>query len=146
MVSCPPCGIEMSVGQWNTRTPNKPAEVDAQKAIDLVDLMIKLTEPTPDQTSCICFNENHSGHDEIEWTLDDWKTIRAALSGHLSTGKGGGEPAAPTQIDAGELEKAINKSGGPRLGDPGYVFTDMKTVKILREAARAHLAKSKGGV
>lgn len=57
-----------------------PTKDDAQKAIDLVDLMIKLTEPSPDQTSCICFNETHGGHDEIDWTLDDWKTIRAALA------------------------------------------------------------------
>lgn len=46
--------------------------------------------------------------------------------------------------DVGELEAAINKSGGPRLGNPDYVFTDMKTVKILREAASAHLAAIKG--
>ena len=38
------------------------------------------------------------------------------------------------------LEGAINKSGGPKLGNPEYVFVDMATVEILRDAAIKYFA------
>jgi hypothetical protein len=41
------------------------------------------------------------------------------------------------------LDEAIRKSGGRRLGDPDYVFTDMKTVDVLREAAKLYAQSRK---
>ena len=69
---------------------------------------------------------------------------------YLATGKGGGEPAAPTQIDAGELRDldvalknadTATQNGEWLIWCGGYEHT-----QAILKAARAHLAKSKGGV
>lgn len=70
---------------------------------------------------------------------------------YLATGKGGDVvPAAPTQIDAVELEAAIQYVEGwadstSKKASP-FEAEDLAAFFDVCAAARAHLAKSKGGV
>lgn len=74
MVSCCSCGIEMHVDQWNTRTPNKNAEVDLERLKREVR------------------GEKEKRYD-MDYTYDlGWNAALEAVrssSGHLATGKGG---------------------------------------------------------
>lgn len=67
----------------------------------------------------------------------------------LATGKGGGEPAAPTQIDAGELEEWASELSDFLYRIAQWGNQDGHEAECLGQglpALRAHLAKSKGGV
>lgn len=96
-------------------TTNKPAEVDPEVLQALQFLTVGA--------------EDSYDPDHVKVAA---KMIKDALSGHLATGKGGG--AAPTQIDAGDLELALSS-----------LEPDDVDKAVIYAAARAHLSKLSGG-
>lgn len=48
-------------------------------AFTLVDVIVKIMEQEGSQSTTVILANNHNDHDEMELTLDDWKTIRAAV-------------------------------------------------------------------
>ena len=153
-------------------TPNKPAEVDLD---GLKRMSVKWYRGKFDSSDIIGMPSDR----EVIFGLLDY----LHASGHLATGKAGGEPyrlsieeqgvmrnalrksvtvieqqqpAAPTQIDAGELEKAIADLQSRLNISSEITINEGMPLKVnglsqlsaqrLLQAARAQLAKSKGGV